>query len=218
MRLVFLGAPGTGKGTMASVMAKQLQIPHISTGDLFRMHLANKTELGTLAESYMKDGKLVPDDVTVGMVKERLKEDDAQKGFIFDGFPRTIEQGKALDAMLQEMNLSLDAVVDLVVPEEELFRRITTRRVCKDCGQIYNTETLKPKVEGVCDTCGGELIQRADDNAETLRKRLDVYTEQTAPLIDFYEEKKLLLSFDNHNKLGSGVDEILDLVEKHRQA
>lgn len=216
MRLVFLGAPGTGKGTMASAMAKQLDIPHISTGDLFRAHLANETELGTLAQSYMKDGKLVPDDVTVGMVKERLQEDDAQQGFIFDGFPRTLEQGKALEAMLEAMNLSLDAVIDLVVPEEELFRRITTRRVCKDCGQIYNTETLKPKVEGICDLCGGELIQRADDNAETLRKRLDVYAEQTAPLIDFYTDRKRLLSFDNHNKAGSGVDEILDLVASHQ--
>lgn len=213
MRIVFLGAPGSGKGTISSVMSDELQIAHISTGDLFRKHLAEKTELGVLAERYMSEGKLVPDDVTVGMVNVRLQEDDARNGFIFDGFPRTLGQAEALDRMLAELGLTLDAVVDLVVPEEELFRRITTRRVCKQCGQIYNVLTMPTKVEGVCDVCGGEVIQRADDNEETLRKRLDVYYAQTEPLIAYYRDQGLLLSFDNVNKEGSGVSEVLSLIE-----
>ncbi|HHU12902.1 MAG TPA: adenylate kinase [Clostridiaceae bacterium] len=217
MRLIFLGAPGAGKGTMASAVSAAEGIAHISTGDLFRKHLTDKTELGILAEGYMSAGKLVPDDVTVGMVRVRLQEEDAKAGFIFDGFPRTLAQAEALDAMLAELDLKLDAVIDLAVPETELFRRITTRRVCRQCGQIYNVETMPSKVAGICDLCGGELMQRADDNAETLRARLDVYYDQTEPLIEYYRKQGLLQSFDNMNKEGSDVDQIVDLVQKSKR-
>lgn len=213
MRLVFLGAPGSGKGTLATALSRRLGIAHISTGDLFRQHLADNTELGQLAKGYMAEGKLVPDDVTIGMVKERLAQDDAKEGFIFDGFPRSEGQAVALDAMLKEVGIKLTAVVDLVVPEEELFRRITTRRVCTSCGTPFNVQTMKPKVEGICDVCGGTLIQREDDNEETLRKRLDVYYSQTAPLIDYYKEQGILVSINNVRKSGDGVDEVLDAIQ-----
>ena len=213
MRLVFLGAPGSGKGTLATALSRRLGIAHISTGDLFRQHLADNTELGQLAKGYMAEGKLVPDDVTIGMVKERLAQDDAKEGFIFDGFPRSEGQAVALDAMLKEVGIKLTAVVDLVVPEEELFRRITTRRVCTSCGTPFNVQTMKPKVEGICEVCGGTLIQREDDNEETLRKRLDVYYSQTAPLIDYYKEQGILVSINNVRKSGDGVDEVLDAIQ-----
>lgn len=212
MRLVFLGAPGSGKGTLATALSRRLSIAHISTGDLFRQHLADNTELGQLAKGYMAEGKLVPDDVTIGMVKERLSQDDCQAGFIFDGFPRSEGQAIALDDMLKDLGIALTAVVDLVVPEEELFRRITTRRVCTGCGTPFNVQTMKPKVEGICDVCGGTLIQREDDNEETLRKRLDVYYAQTAPLIDYYKEQGILVSIHNVRKSGDGVDEVLDAI------
>jgi adenylate kinase len=210
MRLILLGAPGSGKGTMAAVLASRLGVAHISTGDLFRKHLDEGSELGNLAKSYMDQGQLVPDDVTIRMVKDRLNEDDTKDGFIFDGFPRTISQAEALEKLLEEAGSPVDAAVDLVVPDEELFRRITTRRVCLDCGMPYNVLTRPTKIEGVCDSCGGNVVQRADDNEETLKKRLDVYRTQTAPLIDFYAKRGLLVEYDNDRKSDSAsIEDVL---------
>ncbi|MBQ9992649.1 MAG: adenylate kinase [Firmicutes bacterium] len=192
MRIVLLGAPGAGKGTQAESLVKKLNLPHISTGDMFRAAIKNGTALGLEAKSYMDAGKLVPDELTVGIIKERISEPDCKEGFILDGFPRNVAQAEALEVMLAEQNAPLDAALNIDVPLEKIVTRLTGRRMCKDCGTIFHIAFNPPKEEGKCDACGGALYQRSDDTVETVTNRLNVYTEQTAPVIGFYAEKGLL--------------------------
>jgi adenylate kinase len=195
-RLLLLGAPGAGKGTQASLLARTLDVPHISTGDMFRAAKANGSPMGVLARKYMEKGELVPDKVTIGIVEERLQQPDVTHGWILDGFPRTAAQAEALDGLLARLGQHLDAVVKLTVPKEELIRRLTGRRVCPNCSANYNTVSAPPKTEGVCDRCGHALEQREDDTEATVTRRLDVYDKQTRPLIAFYERKGLLHRVD----------------------
>ncbi|MBN1979370.1 MAG: adenylate kinase [Anaerolineae bacterium] len=196
MFVVMLGPPGAGKGTQAKLLAKDLNIPHVSSGDLFRDHLGRKTELGLLAKGYMDRGDLVPDDVTVGMVVERIGRPDCQEGVILDGFPRTLSQAAALDGALSERGQSVTVVPLVQVADEEIVKRLTARRVCRNCGAVYNLVFNPPAVEGVCDVCGGELYQRDDDNTETVRNRLYTYHKETSPLIGYYFAKGLLVEVD----------------------
>lgn len=199
MKLILLGAPGAGKGTQAEVICKALNIPAISTGNIIREALAQGTEMGLKAKSFMDAGQLVPDDVVIGIIKERLAKDDCANGFILDGFPRTIPQAEALDAM----GIIIDKVIDIEVPDEKIAARMSGRRVCKDCGSSYHLEYKAPKAEGVCDACDGELIQRKDDAPETVLDRLAVYHKQTEPLKDFYSKKGIL-------RIVEGQEEIAD--------
>jgi adenylate kinase len=198
MRVVLLGPPGAGKGTQADVMAKKLFVPHISTGDIFRAAIKAGTEMGKLAESYTSKGELVPDEVTLGIVKDRLKQSDCEGGFILDGFPRTVAQADGLAATLEEMGIALDKVINIDVNMDSLVERLTGRRVCKSCGASFHMLYNPPAKEGVCDECGGELYQRADDSYETIKNRLQVYTETTAPLVDYYAAKGLLYTVDGN--------------------
>ena len=188
MKLVLLGAPGAGKGTHATHLSDDYGIPHISTGDIFRANLRNGTELGLKAKSYMDQGLLVPDELTVDLVLDRLKQDDCKNGFLLDGFPRTVYQAEKLDEFLAANGQKLDTVIDLEVGDEELMKRITGRRVCKECGATYHVVNFPPQVPGKCDKCGGVLIQRSDDNEETARNRISVYNKETKPLVDYYEK------------------------------
>ncbi|BCV23124.1 adenylate kinase [Moorella sp. Hama-1] len=196
MRLVLLGPPGAGKGTQAAAISQRLAIPHISTGDMFRAAIREGTPLGRRAEAYLKEGGLVPDEVTVGLVQERLEQPDCRAGFLLDGFPRTVAQAEALDAWLAGRGEKLDAVIDIEVPRDDLLERLTGRRVCPRCGATYHVRYNPPAAAGKCDACGGELIQRADDTEETVSKRLDVYTRQTSPLIAYYRQRGLLREID----------------------
>ena len=196
MNVVLLGPPGAGKGTQAERVAKSCGVPHVSTGDMLRDSVAKGTELGKLAKGYMERGELVPDDVIIGIVKERLLEPDAEKGFILDGFPRTLAQAIALESELSSLGRTIDFVVNIEVSDEEVVRRISGRRICRSCGKPYHVEFNPPKVEGVCDVCGGQLYRRADDEPEAVRKRLEVYHEQTAPLKGFYKERGVLVDVD----------------------
>ncbi|MFF7650713.1 adenylate kinase [Streptomyces sp. NPDC007983] len=190
MRIVLVGPPGAGKGTQAAYLAKNLSIPHISTGDLFRANISQGTPLGKQAQEYMRAGQLVPDEVTVGMAEDRMGQPDASGGFLLDGFPRNLAQAEALDAFLRANELTLDAVLDLEVPEDEVVKRIAGRRTCRnDSAHTFHVEYKKPETEGVCDVCGGELYQREDDSEETVRKRLEVYHRETEPIIDYYRAK-----------------------------
>lgn len=192
MRIVLLGAPGAGKGTQAKKMIEKYGIPQISTGDILRKAVADGTPLGKEAKSYMDKGELVPDSVVIGLVKERLSQDDCKKGFILDGFPRNTSQAETLDQVLSEMNMPLQLALSVDVDFDILMKRLTGRRTCKQCNQMYNIYFSPPKKEGVCDKCGGELYQRDDDKEETIKKRLEVYDAQTAPLIDYYDKKGIL--------------------------
>lgn len=197
MNLLIMGRPGAGKGTQAFNIRDYFKIPHISTGDMFRENIKGGTELGLLAKSYIDKGHLVPDEVTIDMLKNRLAKEDCENGFLLDGFPRTIPQAEALEKLSKEINRPIQVVVNLDCHEEELIRRISGRRVCKVCGAPYHIETMKPKQEGICDLCGGPLYQRADDNEEALRIRLDHYVHDTKPLLDFYQERGLLKNFNS---------------------
>ncbi|MCX7913555.1 MAG: adenylate kinase [Thermodesulfovibrionales bacterium] len=204
MNLVFLGAPGAGKGTQAKKLVEKYGIPQISTGDLLRAAVAAGTPLGKEAKSYMDKGELVPDSVVLAMVEERLRQDDCKRGFILDGFPRNTSQAEALDKMLSALNMPLTAAVSVDVPFDDLMKRLTGRRTCKACGQMYNIYFNPPQKANICDKCGGELFQRDDDKEETIKKRLDVYSAQTAPLFDYYKKRGILKSVD-----GTGnIDEI----------
>ncbi len=208
MRIVLLGAPGAGKGTQAKKLIGKYGIPQISTGDLLRAAVAAGTPLGKEAKSYMDKGELVPDSVVLGMVEERLKQDDCKKGYILDGFPRNTAQAEALDKMLASLNMALTAAVSVDVPFDDLMKRLTGRRTCKACGQMYNVYFSAPKKEGVCDKCSGELFQRDDDKEATIKKRLEVYTAQTEPLMGYYKNKGILKSV-----AGTGsIDEIFNKV------
>ncbi len=210
-----MGAPGAGKGTQAINLSKELNIPHISTGDIFRMNIREGTELGRKAKSFIDSGLLVPDDLTVSIVKDRLMKDDCAYGFLLDGFPRTIPQAENLDASLSDTGLKLDAVINLNAPDEVIVRRMAGRRVCKGCGKPYHIVTLKPEKEGVCDECGCSLIIRDDDREETVRERLRTYYEKTAPLIDYYEDKGLLLHFDGTKKIMETTREIIEKLRRN---
>ena len=201
MNVIFLGPPGAGKGTQAAGVCQRFAIPHISTGDMFRKAQKEGTELGLKAKSYMDQGQLVPDEVTVGIVKERLAEDDCKGGFLLDGFPRTVQQADALDGILVELGMALDRVVNIEVDKAFLVDRLTGRRVCRSCGATFHVTNKAPKVEGVCDKCGGELYQRNDDKVETVSNRLDVYAAQTAPLIEYYQSKGIMSSIDGSKSM-----------------
>ena len=188
MQLILLGAPGAGKGTQAEILCKELNIPTISTGNILRAAIKDGTPTGLKAKSYMDAGKLVPDEVIIGIVSERLEQDDCKNGYILDGVPRTIAQAEALEKAC----ITFDAVVSLEISEEEILRRMTGRRVCESCGSSYNVTAIPPRVEGICDNCGGKLIQRKDDTPETVRARLEVYHKETEPLVDFYAQRGLL--------------------------
>ena len=208
MRLVLLGAPGAGKGTQAKKIIEKYAMPQISTGDLLRAAVGAGSALGKEAKSYMDKGELVPDSVVLGMVEERLKQDDCKKGYILDGFPRNTKQAEALDAMLASLGLPLLAALSVDVPFEDLMKRLTGRRTCKACGQMFNIYFNRPAKENACDKCGGELFQRDDDKEETIKKRLEVYNAQTAPLIDYYGKKGILKTVP-----GTGsIDEIFGKV------
>ncbi len=202
--LVLLGGPGAGKGTQAERLSAALEIPQVSTGDLFRENLRNETELGLLAKGYMERGELVPDEVTVGMVRERLSRPDAAKGAVLDGFPRTIAQAEALGSLLTDLGFKLAVVPYIKVPEDVLLARLAGRWTCRGCGAMYHELFSPPQQAGMCDRCGGELYQRPDDTPETQRHRIEVYFEQTAPLINYYREKGLLVEVDGR----PGIDEI----------
>ena len=200
LNIILMGPPGAGKGTQAKVLTAKYGVPHISTGDMFREAIKAGTPLGKLAASYINDGHLVPDDVTIGLVKERLSQDDCKNGYLLDGFPRTIPQAEALEKISKEIGREIKYVINIDTPKEELVKRICGRRVCKVCGAPYHLINVKPKVDGVCDICGGELVQRPDDNEEALNIRLEAYNKQTKPLLEFYENKGLLTSFNGSSR------------------
>jgi adenylate kinase len=214
MKLLIMGRPGAGKGTQAANIKDYYKIPHISTGDMFRAAMKNETKLGLEAKKYMEKGLLVPDEVTIGIVEERLLEDDCKNGFLLDGFPRTIAQAEALDAFLAKNGVKLDAVLDVNVPAEILVRRMVGRRVCKTCGATFHVEFNAPKVEGICDNCSAKLIQRPDDTEETAVNRLAVYDENTAPLLDFYAKKNLLKTVNGDQPLDKVFDDIKEVLGK----
>ncbi|MGB9804046.1 adenylate kinase [Desulfofundulus sp.] len=209
MKLLIMGPPGAGKGTQAEMLVKELNITHISTGDMFRAAIKEGTEMGKKAKEYMDKGELVPDDVVVGMVRDRLQKPDCEKGFLLDGFPRTLAQAQALDDTLQTMGIQLDAVINIAVPRDKLMARLTGRRVCRSCGASYHILFNPPQVEGKCNSCGGELYQRSDDNEEAVSNRLDVYEAQTQPLIDYYASKGLLKNINGDQEIKKVLEDIL---------
>ena len=211
--IILMGPPGAGKGTNAKRIASFYKIPHISTGDMFREAIKNKTSLGELANSYMSKGLLVPDEVTIGLVKERLSRDDCKDGYLLDGFPRTMVQAEALTELSNEIGRPITNVLNIVVPEFILIDRICGRRVCKVCGAPYHVRNMKPKVEGVCDLCGGELVQRKDDNEETLKSRLSEYHKQTEPLIAYYTKLGVVADIDGTKDLDLLLDDIKAILK-----
>ena len=209
LRTILLGPPGAGKGTQAVNIVDKYGIPHISTGDIFRANIKNGTELGKRAQEYMNRGELVPDDLVIEIATTRLLEDDCKNGFLLDGFPRTVYQAEKLDEFLAAHGSKIDKVLDIAVEREELITRLTGRRVCKACGASYHLVNVPPKTEGICDRCGGELMQRADDNIETVANRIDVYEKQTMPLVDYYEKAGNIAHIDG----ATGLDNVFaDIV------
>lgn len=213
MKIVMLGAPGAGKGTQAKKISEKYSIPHISTGDIFRANIKENTELGQKAKTYMDKGLLVPDELVVDLVVDRLSQDDAKKGYVLDGFPRTIPQAKALDEALEKIGEKLDYAINVDVPDENIVRRMSGRRACVSCGGTYHIKYNPTKTEGVCDACGGELVLRDDDKPETVKKRLDVYHEQTQPLIDYYKESGVLKDVDGTVDLEDVFAAIVSILE-----
>ena len=208
MKLLIMGRPGAGKGTQAANIKEYYNIPHISTGDMFRAAIKNQTKLGLEAKSYMDAGGLVPDEVTIGIVQDRLLEDDCKNGFLLDGFPRTIAQAEALDKFLKANGIKLDAVLDVNVPAEILVRRMVGRRVCKTCGATFHVEFNAPKVEGICDCCGAKLVQRPDDTEATAKNRLTVYDNNTAPLLEYYKKQNILKTVNGDQPLDKVFEDI----------
>ncbi|WP_068783680.1 adenylate kinase [Paenibacillus phocaensis] len=212
MNLLFMGPPGAGKGTQAETIVNEFGIPHISTGDAFRLAIKQGTPVGMKAKEYMDQGLLVPDDVTVGIVRERLQQPDCEKGFLLDGFPRTLSQAESLEELLEGLGRKLDHVINLKVDRNKLLARLTGRRICKSCGATYHVIFNPPAQEGVCDKCGGELYQRSDDNEESVGTRLDEYINKTAPLLKFYEDKGLLRQVDGEQEIDAVSKEIVSLL------
>ncbi len=209
LRTVLLGPPGAGKGTQAVKIVERYNIPHISTGDIFRDNIKRGTELGKKAQEYMNKGELVPDDLVIEIATTRLLEDDCKNGFLLDGFPRTVYQAEKLDEFLAAHDMKLDKVIDIEVEKEELITRLTGRRVCKQCGASYHVVNIPPKKEGICDICGGELFQRADDTIETVENRIEVYNEQTMPLVDYYTNAGNIVNIDGALGLDNVFAEIV---------
>ena len=212
MKIIMLGAPGAGKGTQAKMIADKYKIPHISTGDIFRANIKNGTELGKKAKEYMDKGQLVPDELTVEILLDRVAQDDCKNGYVLDGFPRTIPQADVLDKELTKLGDKVDFAINVDVPDENIVRRMSGRRACLKCGATYHIEHIPPKKEGICDTCGSELVQRDDDKPETVQNRLSVYHEQTQPLIDYYTKKDILKRVDGTKDMQEVFDEIVGIL------
>ena len=212
MKIIMLGAPGAGKGTQAKQIAGKYSIPHISTGDIFRANIKNGTELGKKAKEYMDQGLLVPDELTCDLVVDRIGQDDCKNGFVLDGFPRTIPQAEALTDALNKLGEKMDYAIDVDVPDESIVKRMSGRRACLDCGATYHVVSIPPKKEGICDACGSKLVLRDDDKPETVQKRLDVYHEQTQPLIDYYKEAGILKSVDGTQPMEDVFAEIVKIL------
>ena len=216
MNIVLMGLPGAGKGTQADKIVEKYAIPHISTGDMFRAAIKGGTELGLKAKSFMDDGALVPDEVTIGIVRERLSKSDCDNGFLLDGFPRTVPQAEALDALLLDLDKNVEHVLNIQVEQEELIERLTGRRICKECGTAYHLVFNPPQVDGVCDKDGGELYQRADDNPETVTNRLEVNMKQTQPLLDYYGDKGVLTNINGQQDIHKVFADLNALLESKR--
>lgn len=212
MNIIIMGLPGAGKGTQAAKIIKKYSIPHISTGDMFRLAIRNETDLGRQAKAFMDQGELVPDEVTVGIVKERLSQNDVKVGFLLDGFPRTVEQAEALKNIMTELGSQIDQTIYVEVPEEELMNRLTGRRICETCGATYHLVFNPPKTEGICDLDGGKLYQREDDNPETVQNRLEVNIKQTAPLLDFYKGLGVLATVDGSKDIEEVFEEVDEIL------
>ncbi len=212
MKIIMLGAPGAGKGTQAQKLAVKYQIPHISTGDIFRANMKQQTELGKLAKTYIDKGMLVPDEVTVDLVVDRLEQDDCSNGYILDGFPRTIPQAQSLDAALHEEGTAIDYVINIEVPDENIVRRMSGRRACTECGATYHIVHMPTRVEDICDRCGSKIVLRDDDKPETVLKRLNVYHEQTKPLIDYYQAADTLVKIDGTKSIEEIFKTITEVV------
>ena len=212
MKIIMLGAPGAGKGTQAKRIAEKYQVPHISTGDIFRANIKAGTELGKKAKTYMDQGLLVPDELVVELVADRISKEDCKNGFVLDGFPRTIPQAEALDAALKDMGEAMDYAIDVDVPDENIIDRMAGRRACLECGATYHVVTIPTKVEGICDVCGSKLVLREDDKPETVKKRLEVYHAQTQPLIDYYQKQGILRTVDGTKLMDAVFDAIVDIL------
>jgi adenylate kinase len=214
VNVVLMGPPGAGKGTQAELIKNEYPIPHISTGDMFREAVSQGTELGKEAKKYMDAGQLVPDQVTIGIVRERLAQPDCKKGFLLDGFPRTTVQAQALDEVLEESGRRIEAVINIDVPSGVLIERMSGRVTCRECKAVYNVHSNPPQQRGVCDHCGGELIQRSDDQGETVARRLDVYLEQTNPLLDYYQQRDMLYNIDGNRATRAVYADVKTILEK----
>ncbi|MCU9815616.1 adenylate kinase [Paraclostridium sp. AKS73] len=212
MRIILLGPPGAGKGTQAAGIVEKYNIPHISTGDIFRKNIKEGTELGKKAKGYIDQGLLVPDELTVGLVTDRIAQPDCEKGFMLDGFPRNVAQAQHLDEYLKEVGISLDKVVNIEVYKDILVGRAVGRRICKSCGATYHVEFNPPKVDGVCDVCGGELYQRADDNEETVSKRIQVYLDETKPLVNYYSEEGIIANINGQQSIENVFGDIVEAL------
>jgi adenylate kinase len=214
MQIVIFGPPGAGKGTQAKYISEEFNVPHISTGDILRENVREGTQLGKKAKEYMDKGALVPDELLIDLIKERLQKPDTRRGFLLDGYPRTLAQAQALDRILDDINKNLDAVVNVDVGANELIRRLGGRLTCRKCGASYNIKTNPPKVPGVCDACGGELYQRADDTEAAIKNRIEVYKKQTQPLIEYYKKKGLLIDIDGEREIDEVRSDIMKALEK----
>ena len=212
MKIIMLGAPGAGKGTQAQMIAEKYNIPHISTGDIFRANIKNGTELGKKAKEFMDKGQLVPDELTVELLLDRVANDDCKNGYVLDGFPRTIPQADVLDTELTKLGDKVDYAINVDVPDENIVRRMSGRRACLKCGATYHIEHIKPQKDGICDKCGSELVQRDDDKPETVQNRLKVYHEQTQPLIDYYENKSILKTVDGTKDMQEVFSDIVSIL------
>ena len=214
MQIVLFGPPGAGKGTQAKFISEQYNVPHISTGDILRENVREGTELGKKAKVYMDKGALVPDSVLIDIIKERLQKPDTRRGFLLDGFPRTLPQAESLDEILDDINKKLDAVVNIEVGAQELVKRLSGRLTCRNCGATYNIKTNPPKMDNICDACGGELYQRADDTEDAIRNRIAVYKKQTSPLIDYYKKKGILVDIDGEREIDEVRSDIMKALER----